>query len=177
MSTAAVHNAKKAQFLVKRAAQPFAREGPGSCYNVACVKSTDIELYQGGGLTGAEFLARLVWKVGHTNDIERQQGEYGRCDKGQTHIWVCHWVVARRCYCERLAQLQQQCDGGRLIIEPCRGCRVHHREYFDFSSVAGFTQFTTLMTNVITSMGEVPNCVLLDPSPDTLDIYNLILQS
>ncbi|KAJ7441405.1 hypothetical protein B0H11DRAFT_2252152 [Mycena galericulata] len=178
MSTAAAHDAKKAEFFVKRAAQPFAREGPGSCYNVACVKDADIVLYRDGVLTGVQLLERMVWKVGHTNDIERRQGEYGRCDKGQTHIWVCHWMVARRCYCERFAQLQQLCDGGELVIEPCPGCKRRHREYYDFRSVGGFKQFTALMNKVITTMGEVPSCVFFDrPSDDTSDIYDLILQS
>ncbi|KAJ7458405.1 hypothetical protein B0H11DRAFT_1924833 [Mycena galericulata] len=163
--TLSSHDAKKAEFFVKRAAQPFAREGPGSCYNVACVKDADIVLYRDGVLTGVQLLERMVWKVGHTNDIERRQGEYGRCDKGQTHIW-------------RFAQLQQLCDGGELVIEPCPGCKRRHREYYDFRSVGGFKQFTALMNKVITTMGEVPSCVFFDrPSDDTSDIYDLILQS
>ncbi|KAJ7431144.1 hypothetical protein B0H11DRAFT_2262302 [Mycena galericulata] len=136
-----------------------------------------MELYRRGGITAAEFLARLIWKVGHTNDIERRRQEYAKCVVGQTHIWVCRWEVTRRYYCERLAQLQQLCDGGELVIDLCLGCRVRHRQYFNFSSVAGFGQFTALMTGVITYMGEVPNCLLFIPSPDTFDIYDLILQS
>ncbi|KAJ7441412.1 hypothetical protein B0H11DRAFT_1933015, partial [Mycena galericulata] len=139
------HNAKKAEFIVKRAAQPFAREGPGSCYNVACAKNTDIKLYRRRVITGSQLLERLVWKVGHTNDIERRQGEYG------SRILI---VLS-----ERFAQLQQLCDGGNLVIEPCPGCKRRHREYYDFRSVGGFKAFTALMNKVITTMGEVPSSV------------------
>ncbi|KAJ7458412.1 hypothetical protein B0H11DRAFT_1924839, partial [Mycena galericulata] len=129
----------------RRAAQPFAREGPGSCYNVACAKNTDIKLYRRRVITGSQLLERLVWKVGHTNDIERRQGEYG------SRILI---VLS-----ERFAQLQQLCDGGNLVIEPCPGCKRRHREYYDFRSVGGFKQFTALMNKVITTMGEVPSSV------------------
>ncbi|KAJ7447044.1 hypothetical protein B0H11DRAFT_2214441 [Mycena galericulata] len=177
MNSLAALIAKRAGFLVKRAARPFAKEGPGSCYNVACAKETDIALLRSGGLTEADFLGRLVWKVGHTNDIPRRRREYRACDVGQRHIWICHWEVNRRLYCERLSQLNQLVNGGKLIIDVCPGCATRHREYFSFRSIGGFAAFTTLMTNVVNFMGEVPTCVYFDPSQDTVDIYNLIRRS
>ncbi|KAJ7505956.1 hypothetical protein B0H11DRAFT_2220589 [Mycena galericulata] len=154
MNSLAALIAKRAGFLVKRAARPFAKEGPGSCYNVACAKETDIALLRSGGLTEADFLGRLVWKVGHTNDIPRRRREYRACDVGQRHIWICHWEVNRRLYCERLSQLNQLVNGGKLIIDVCPGCATRHREYFSFRSIGGFAAFTTLMTNVVNFMGE-----------------------
>ncbi|KAJ7431769.1 hypothetical protein B0H11DRAFT_2261413 [Mycena galericulata] len=177
MISIAAHIAKKAEFIAKRATRPFAKEGPGVCYNVASARNTDIALYRRRQITGAEFLARLVWKVGHTSDFKRRRRDYVRCEEGRMHIWVCRWEVTRRYYCERLTQLEQLCNGGELVIERCLGCGARHREYFAFFSVGGLTQFITLMAGVIAYMGEVPTCLFFDPSPDTSDIYNLILQS
>ncbi|KAJ7429085.1 hypothetical protein B0H11DRAFT_1946012 [Mycena galericulata] len=187
------HIAKKAAFIAKRATRPFAKEGAGSCYNVACAQNIDIALWKLGHITGVEFLSRLVWKVGHTNNVRRRRRDYAGCDAGQTHIWVCRWEINRRYYCgnpvtffysfvysnvpERLTQLEELCNGGEPVVQICPGCGIRHREYLAFLSVGGFTNFTALMTGVITFMGEVPTCVFFNPVPDTLDIYNLILQS
>jgi hypothetical protein len=46
-----------------------------------------------------------------------------------------------------------------------------------FSSVGGLAQFSALMIGVVTFTGELPNVVYFDPSPETRDIYNPILQS
>jgi hypothetical protein len=78
---------------------PYVKEGPGSCYNIACVDDANIALYRAGGITGADLLARMTWKIGHSNDHERWHREYGKCDVGQTHIWVCRWEVDRCYYC------------------------------------------------------------------------------
>ncbi|KAJ7869064.1 hypothetical protein B0H13DRAFT_1896764 [Mycena leptocephala] len=150
------------RFLDVRSVRPYAKEGPGSCYNIACVDDANIALYRAGGITGADLLARMTWKIGHSNDHERRRREYGRCDVGQTHIWVCRWEVDRRYYCERLAQLEQLCDGG---------------EYFTFPSVRGFAQFRALMTRVLLFMNEPLTPIFYQPSPETRDIYNLIIQS
>ncbi|KAJ7810199.1 hypothetical protein B0H13DRAFT_1927458 [Mycena leptocephala] len=138
------HESKLAKFLAHRASHPYAKEGPGVCYNVACASNDDIAEYRAGALTGGQFLARLKWKVGHSSDWERRQREYEKCDVGQTHIWVCRWEVDRRYYCERLAQLLQFCEGGKRIVELC-ACGVHHREYFEFDSVGGFAEFSARM--------------------------------
>ncbi|KAJ7925027.1 hypothetical protein B0H13DRAFT_2314819 [Mycena leptocephala] len=142
MSQLSFHESKLAKFLAHRASHPYAKEGPGVCYNVACASNDDIAEYRAGALTGGQFLARLKWKVGHSSDWERRQREYEKCDVGQTHIWVCRWEVDRRYYCERLAQLLQFCEGGKRIVELC-ACGVHHREYFEFDSVGGFAEFIT----------------------------------
>ncbi|KAJ7899807.1 hypothetical protein B0H13DRAFT_2336855 [Mycena leptocephala] len=176
MSNTTAHNSTRAKFLAFRGTHPYANEGPGSCYNVACVDDADIALYRAGGMTGADLLARMTWKVGHSNDHERRQRDYGRCDVGQTHIWVCRWEVSRRYYCERLAQLEQLCDGGERFYKFCV-CGVRHREYFTFSSVGGFAQFRTLMTGMLFFMNEPLNPVFYGPSPSTADIYDLIIRS
>ncbi|KAJ7870031.1 hypothetical protein B0H13DRAFT_2350653 [Mycena leptocephala] len=85
------HNSKKAKFLVFRSTHPYANEGWGSCYAVACVDDADIALYCTGAITAADLKARIEWKVGHTNDPERRQREYEKCNVGQTHIWICRW--------------------------------------------------------------------------------------
>ena len=102
-------------------------------------------------LAGRELLDSLKWKVGHSNDWERRQREYAKCNVGQTHIWVCRWDVEYRYYCgilffifcplvlyskpgifaERLARLEQRCVGGEPVIETCV-CGVRHREYFNY---------------------------------------------
>ncbi|KAJ7799006.1 hypothetical protein B0H13DRAFT_1933421 [Mycena leptocephala] len=156
----AMNNAAYGYGLERRA--PYAKEGPGSCYNIACIDDADIALYRVGGITGADLLARMTWKIGHSNDHEQRRREYGRCDVGQTHIWVCRWEVDRRYYCERLAQLEQLCDGG---------------EYFTFPSVRGFAQFRALMTGVLLFMNEPLTPIFYQPSPEIRDIYNLIIQS
>ncbi|KAJ7874413.1 hypothetical protein B0H13DRAFT_2348528 [Mycena leptocephala] len=176
MNATAVHIYAKAKFLDVRGMRPYANEGPGSCYNVACVDDADVALYRAGTITAADLLERLTWKVGHSNDHERRQGEYGKCDVEQRHIWVCRWEVSRRYYCERLAQLEQLCEGGERYYKRCV-CGVRHREYFTFSSVGGFAQFCALMTGVLFSMNEPLNVIFYPPSPDTADIYNLIIQS
>ncbi|KAJ6530240.1 hypothetical protein B0H19DRAFT_1273903 [Mycena capillaripes] len=153
MSQASVHELKKAKFLVDRASCPYANEGPGVCYNVACAADDDIKRYRAGKLTGAQFLARLKWKVGHSGDWERRQREYAKCDVKQTHIWICRWEVNERYYCERLAQLEQFCNGGERIIERCP-CGVRHREYFTFSSIGGFADFSALMMEVVAFVDE-----------------------
>ncbi|KAJ7801374.1 hypothetical protein B0H14DRAFT_3489626 [Mycena olivaceomarginata] len=151
----ALHLLKLAKFLVRRALRPYVNEGAGVCYNVACAQNSDIDLFRTGRLTGAEFLARIKWKVGHTRDWQRRQREYAKCDakQTQTHIWVCRWEVSRQYYCERFAQLLQLCHGGQLIVDRCV-CGVQHREYFEFSTVGGFAEFSALMTTVITCMNE-----------------------
>ncbi|KAJ7833394.1 hypothetical protein B0H13DRAFT_2370481 [Mycena leptocephala] len=162
MNNNAAHISARDKFLDVRSVRPYAKEGPGSCYNIACVDDADIALYRAGGITGADLLARMTWKIRHSNDHERRRREYGRCDVGQTHIWVCRWEVDRRYYCERLAQLEQLCDGG---------------EYFTFPSVRGFAQFRALMTGVLLFMNEPLTPIFYQPSPETRDIYNLIIQS
>ncbi|KAJ7855443.1 hypothetical protein B0H14DRAFT_3448969 [Mycena olivaceomarginata] len=109
--------------------------------NVACAADVDIAQHAAGTLTDAAFLARMKWKVGHTNDWQRQQREYRGCDVGKTHIWICGWEVSRWYYCERLAQLEELCDGGERATIDCV-CGVSHREYFSFATVGGFTEFT-----------------------------------
>jgi hypothetical protein len=78
---------------------------------------------------------------------------------------------------EHLAQLQQLCNGSTCIFMVCLGCEVCHRKYFVFSSVGSLVQFSVLMISVPTFMGELPNVVYFEPSPETHNIYNLILQS
>ncbi|KAJ7801369.1 hypothetical protein B0H14DRAFT_3489614 [Mycena olivaceomarginata] len=143
ISQMSAHLLKLAKFLVRRALRPYVNEGAGVCYNVACAQNSDIDLFRTGRLTGAEFLARIKWKVGHTRDWQRRQREYAKCDakQTQTHIW------------NGFAQLLQLCHGGQLIVDRCV-CGVQHREYFEFSTVGGFAEFSALMTTVITCMNE-----------------------
>ncbi|KAJ7797925.1 hypothetical protein B0H13DRAFT_2391874 [Mycena leptocephala] len=169
MSNTTAHNSTRAKFLAFRGTHPYANEGPGSCYNVACVDDADIALYRAGGMTGADLLARMTWKVGHSNDHERRQRDYGRCDVGQTHIWVCRWESVWR-------SSSRLCDGGERFYKFCV-CGVRHREYFTFSSVGGFAQFRTLMTGMLFFMNEPLNPVFYGPSPSTADIYDLIIRS
>ncbi|KAJ7844355.1 hypothetical protein B0H14DRAFT_3455578 [Mycena olivaceomarginata] len=173
------HQSNKAKFLTYRATHPYVKEGPGWCYNIACAADIDIVQHAAGTLTDSAFLARMKWKVGHTNDWQRRQREYRGCDVGKTHIWICGWEVSRRYYCERLAQLEELCDGGERATIDCV-CGVSHREYFSFATVGGFTEFSALMTRVITYMNEQPTCSFFDPpstSTSAHDIYNLILRS
>ncbi|KAJ7914742.1 hypothetical protein B0H13DRAFT_2325062 [Mycena leptocephala] len=158
MNNNAAHISARDKFLDVRSVRPYAKEGPGSCYNIACVDDADIALYRAGGITGADLLARMTWKIGHSNDHERRRREYGRCDVGQTHIWVCRWEVDRRYYCERLAQLEQLCNGGVRMYKH-------------------FAQFRALMTGVLLFMNEPLTPIFYQPSPETRDIYNLIIQS
>ncbi|KAJ7708605.1 hypothetical protein B0H14DRAFT_3525386 [Mycena olivaceomarginata] len=151
-------------FLTYRATRPYAKEGPGWCYNIACAADVDIAQHAAGTLTDGAFLARMKWKVGHTNDWRRRQREYRGCDVGKTHIWICGWEVSRRYYCERLAQLEELCDGGERATIDCV-CGVSHREYFSFATVGGFTEFSALMTRVITYMNEQPTCSFFDLPP------------
>ncbi|KAJ7909292.1 hypothetical protein B0H13DRAFT_1877793 [Mycena leptocephala] len=76
------------RFLDVRSVRPYAKEGPGSCYNIACVDDADIALYRAGGITGADLLARMTWKIGHSNDHERRRREYGGAMWGR-HISGC----------------------------------------------------------------------------------------
>lgn len=76
---------------------------------------------------------------------------------------------------ERFAQLLQLCYGGQLIVDRCV-CGVQHREYFEFLTVGGFTEFSALMTTVITCMNEPLVRIFYDP-PSIPDIYNLIRNS
>ncbi|KAJ7321340.1 hypothetical protein DFH08DRAFT_818707 [Mycena albidolilacea] len=139
------HQSNKAEFLTHRATRPYAKEGPGWCYNVACAADVNIAQHAAGILTDDAFLARMKWKVGHTNDWQRRQQEYRVCDVGKTHIWICGWEVSRQYYCERLAQLEELCDSGERATINCV-CGVSHREYFSFTTVGGFTEFSALMT-------------------------------
>ncbi|KAJ7766427.1 hypothetical protein B0H14DRAFT_2633236 [Mycena olivaceomarginata] len=127
------HQSNKAKFLTYRATRPYAKEGPGWCYNVTCAADIDIAQHAAGTLTDGAFLARMKWKVGHTNDWQRRQRKYRGCDVGKTHIWICGWEVSRRYYCECLAQLEELCDGGERATIDCV-CGVSHREYFSFAT-------------------------------------------
>ncbi|KAJ7708599.1 hypothetical protein B0H14DRAFT_3525379 [Mycena olivaceomarginata] len=149
------HQSNKAKFLTYRATRPYAKEGPGWCYNVACAADVDIAQHAAGTLTDGAFLARMKWKVGHTNDWQRRQREYRGCDVRKTHIWICGWEVSRWYYCEHLTQLEELCDGGERATIDCV-CGVSHREYFSFATVGSFTEFNALMTRVITYMNEQP---------------------
>jgi hypothetical protein len=188
------HDLAKARVLVFRGKHPYVKEGSGSCYNVACVDNTDIALYRAGGIMRADLLVRLTWKVGHSNDHEQRQWEYEKCDVGQTHIWVCRWEVdwhyscgesaklfftclkLKWCLSERLTQLQLLCDGGERFYKLCV-CGVRHREYVTFPSIGGFAQFCLLTIGVLLFMNEPLNLFLYPCSPDTGDIYDLIIQS
>jgi hypothetical protein len=56
-------------------------------------------------------------------------------------------------------------------------CGVRHQEYFTFPSVRSFAQFRALMTGVLLFMNEPLTPIFYQPSPETRDIYNLIIQS
>ncbi|KAJ7843222.1 hypothetical protein B0H14DRAFT_3456331 [Mycena olivaceomarginata] len=166
-------------FLTYSATRPYVKEGPGWCYNVACAADVDIVQHAAGILTDDTFLVRMKWKVGHTNDWQRQQWEYRGCDIRNTHIWICGWEVSRRYYCEHLVQLEELCDGSERATIDCV-CGVSHREYFLFATVGGFTEFSALMMRVITSMNEQPTRIFSHPpstSTSARDIYDLILCS
>ncbi|KAJ7785616.1 hypothetical protein B0H14DRAFT_3506683 [Mycena olivaceomarginata] len=166
------HQSNKAKFLTYRATHPYAKEGPGWCYNVAYAADVDIAQHAAGTLTNDTFLARMKWKVGHTNDWQRRQREYRGCDVGKTHIWICGWENAP-------TQLEELCDGGECATINCV-CGVSHRKYFSFTTVGGFAEFSALMTRVITYMNEQPTCSFFDPpstSTSARNIYNLILRS
>ncbi|KAJ7831689.1 hypothetical protein B0H14DRAFT_3463864 [Mycena olivaceomarginata] len=174
ISQMSAHLLKLAKFLVRRALRPYVNEGAGVCYNVACAQNSDIDLFRTGRLTGAKFLARIKWKVGHTRDWQRHQREYAKCDvktDSDAHLGVplgglqavllwyvgffqlFHPPVLTWGSPERFAQLLQLCHGGQLIVDRCV-CGVQHREYFEFSTVSGFAEFSALMTTVITCMNE-----------------------
>ncbi|KAJ7851726.1 hypothetical protein B0H13DRAFT_2359916 [Mycena leptocephala] len=42
------HISARDKFLDVRSVHPYAKEGPGSCYNIACVNNADIALYRAG---------------------------------------------------------------------------------------------------------------------------------
>ncbi|KAJ7688316.1 hypothetical protein B0H14DRAFT_3533376 [Mycena olivaceomarginata] len=86
MSQLSPEEKKRNGFIVYRTLYPYAKEGPGVCYSVACAQNTNTDDYRAGRLTGHQLLDLLKWKVSHSNDGERRQREYAKCNVGQAHI-------------------------------------------------------------------------------------------
>ncbi|KAJ7785622.1 hypothetical protein B0H14DRAFT_2630382 [Mycena olivaceomarginata] len=88
------HQSNKAKFLTYRATRPYAKEGPGWCYNVACAADVDIAQHAAGTLT--DFTFRIV----PTGRAASSSFEKQREDKASVPCWpdphavptkVIHW--------------------------------------------------------------------------------------
>ncbi|KAJ7467384.1 hypothetical protein B0H11DRAFT_1921423 [Mycena galericulata] len=134
---------------------PYANEGDGSDYIVACFNDDDVDTYRRREMNGPELLARCVLKVGHSSRMETRQTEYHGCDVGttQTHVWICHYIVRRRCYAERFLHLLAFREGGVRAVRSCP-CGVSHREYFEFPSIGGLANLEAMMLRVLHAMRE-----------------------
>ncbi|KAJ7450923.1 hypothetical protein B0H11DRAFT_2246505 [Mycena galericulata] len=169
---------KISHFREKRRLHPFINEGEGSDYIVACFDNGDVDAYRSGEIDGAELLGRCVLKVGHSCRMETRQTEYHGCDAGdtQTHVWICHYVVRRRCYAERFLHLLTFREGGIRATRPCP-CGVSHREYFKFASIGGLANLEAKMVRVLDAMGEVVHRIPFPVVRATRDLYNLVCAS
>ncbi|KAJ7697991.1 hypothetical protein B0H14DRAFT_3529089 [Mycena olivaceomarginata] len=107
-------------FLTYRATRPYAKEGPGWCYKrrLRCGRR-----YRAACRWDPHrrplFLARMKWKVGHTNDWQRRAaGIQGLRRQEDPHL-ICGWEFPRWYYCEHLTQLEELCDGGERATIDC----------------------------------------------------------
>ncbi|KAJ7816469.1 hypothetical protein B0H13DRAFT_2380368 [Mycena leptocephala] len=151
-----VHISTKAKFLVVRGMRPYANEGPGSCYSVACVDDAESRC-----IALAPSQRPISWDGLLGKSAIRMTTSGGRGNTGSA-MWGR--ATSGVPLGERLAQLEQLCDGGERYYKRCV-CGVRHREYFTFSSVGGFAQFCLLMTGVLFSMNEPLNTIFYPPSP------------
>ncbi|KAJ7720671.1 hypothetical protein DFH07DRAFT_784330 [Mycena maculata] len=130
-------------------------EGEGSDYIVARCNNQDVDAYRRGEMTGRKLLSCCVLKVGHSSRMETHQTEYRGCDEDatQTHVWICHYIVQRRCYAERFLHLLAFREGGVRDVRRCP-CGVFHREYFNFPSIGGLANLESMLVKVLHAMRE-----------------------
>ncbi|KAJ7782589.1 hypothetical protein DFH07DRAFT_764721 [Mycena maculata] len=142
-------------FRAKRRLHPFASEGEGSDYIVARFNNQDVDAYRRGEMTGRKLLSCCVLKVGHSSRMETRQTEYRGCDEDatQTHVWICHYIVQRRCYAERFLHLFAFREGGVRDVRRCP-CGVFHHEYFNFPSIGGLANLESMLVKVLHAMRE-----------------------
>ncbi|KAJ7855447.1 hypothetical protein B0H14DRAFT_3448974 [Mycena olivaceomarginata] len=134
------HQSNKAKFLTYRATRPYAKEGPGWCYNVACAADVDIAQHAAGTPHRRRFFGANEMESRPYERLAAAAAGIQGLRRREDPIWICGWEVSRRYYCERLAQLEELCDGGERATIDCV-CGVSHREYFSFATVGGFTEF------------------------------------
>ncbi|KAF8183464.1 hypothetical protein K438DRAFT_1974947 [Mycena galopus ATCC 62051] len=89
-----------ARLLLESTPTPFAKEGPGLIYVVASFKKADGAAFRASN-DACPFLACLKIKGGLTQKhrMVRRRTEYGRCEQGKQHVWICAYQVPRRFYC------------------------------------------------------------------------------
>ncbi|KAJ7489726.1 hypothetical protein B0H11DRAFT_1912728 [Mycena galericulata] len=154
-----LYRAQIASFVAHRQTQPYAREGKGDIYLVASVLNSDIRDFRRHRITGAALLEKVAFKGGHTKRMARRQMEYGKCEgRRRTLIWICHYTVQRRYYCERLFHLRLFERGGVRDVHKCT-CKVAHREFLTFPtfpSISGLAQGHATMKSVLRAMGRRP---------------------
>ncbi|KAJ7436358.1 hypothetical protein FB451DRAFT_1193975 [Mycena latifolia] len=123
----------------------------------ALLANPDLYVREGLGAvySGREdLLDRLLIKVGHTEVLSIRQHAYEECDDGQTHLWFFCWYPDRCIVGERLCHLRVLGEGAPRVIEECRGCPVHHREYWRYRDVSPFPRGEERMWSVFASLGE-----------------------
>ncbi|KAJ7066819.1 hypothetical protein B0H15DRAFT_972036 [Mycena belliarum] len=132
----------------------YVREGLGFVYVCGRVDNTTLAAYRAGHITRAEFLDRLLIKIGHAQFLDVRQRAYEKCDDGQTHLWFFSFYPTRRIVSERLCHLRFLADGALRVIEECRGCLVRHREYWRYRDVGPFSRIEQQTRRVFASLGE-----------------------
>ncbi|KAJ7082215.1 hypothetical protein B0H15DRAFT_803317 [Mycena belliarum] len=132
----------------------YVREGLGFVYVCGRVDNTTLAAYRAGHITRAEFLDRLLIKIGHAQSLDIRQCAYEKCDDGQTHFWFFAFCPTRRIVSERLCHLRFLADGASRVIEECRGCLVRHREYWRYRDVGSFSRIEQQTRRVFASLGE-----------------------
>ncbi|KAJ7078136.1 hypothetical protein B0H15DRAFT_954692 [Mycena belliarum] len=132
----------------------YVREGFGFVYVGGRVDNAILADYRAGHLTRAEFLDRLLIKIGHAQFLDVRQRAYDKCDDGQTHLWFFAFCPTRRIVSERLCHLRFLADGALRVIEECRGCLVRHREYWRYRDVGPFSRIEQQTRRIFASLGE-----------------------
>lgn len=88
----------------------YAKDGYGALYVTAAVDDYTLGEYYSGRITADEFLAEVRVKFGESRELAARQGEYRKCDVGQTHFWLF-------CFYPRKRQAAGKCF--RAVMESC----------------------------------------------------------
>ncbi|KAJ7642970.1 hypothetical protein DFH06DRAFT_1333757 [Mycena polygramma] len=176
------HTARIRALLRLRQTTPHGREGRGWVYLVASVPDDAISDFRRRLITPTQLLAVTALKGGHTKRMARRRAEYSKCNgspavgPARTLVWICRYIVRRRCFCEQLLHLRLFQHGGVRAAFPCR-CKVAHREFHWLHSIGGVSGFQRRMAGALRTIGESVQKEFFLPSRGMEGVFNVIRKS
>lgn len=79
-----------------RLRNPYLRDGPGAVYLHGCILRETLDDFRAQIITWDELLDEVDIKIGSTNNLTRQQGEYRACEEDYVLFSWDFWITQRR---------------------------------------------------------------------------------